>query len=95
MNYICQQCKCNAFQIELITKYKYPAEQHYVTTEDGYILSVVRIPYGRMCSKEKSKGPIILQHGLFTSSFNWILTGTRKGLGKIRIIRRKLKSYSE
>ncbi|KAL0273417.1 UNVERIFIED_CONTAM: hypothetical protein PYX00_006082 [Menopon gallinae] len=69
--------------VELITKYKYPAELHYVFTEDGYRLTVVRIPYGRMCPKEKSKGVVLLQHGIFTSCFNWVLTGTKRGLGYI------------
>jgi hypothetical protein len=33
--------------IQLITTNKYVAEEHKVTTRDGYILSMQRIPYGR------------------------------------------------
>ena len=32
---------------ELIRYWKYPAETHQVTTADGYILELHRIPYGR------------------------------------------------
>nr|CAD7603633.1 unnamed protein product [Timema genevievae] len=32
---------------ELIAKKGYPAETHTVTTEDGYILTLHRIPYGK------------------------------------------------
>ena len=34
-------------QIQLITSKGYPAETHYVTTGDGYILGLHRIPHGR------------------------------------------------
>ncbi|RXG54876.1 Gastric triacylglycerol lipase, partial [Armadillidium vulgare] len=31
---------------EIIQSFGYPAEVHHVTTEDGYILELHRIPYG-------------------------------------------------
>ncbi len=31
----------------MITKNGYPAETHTVTTEDGYILEIHRIPFGK------------------------------------------------
>ena len=33
--------------MELITSQGYPAETHYVTTSDGYVLALHRIPNGQ------------------------------------------------
>lgn len=35
------------FKPQLIRHFGYTAEEHFVTTEDGYILTVHRIPVGR------------------------------------------------
>ncbi|XP_046808222.1 lipase 1-like [Lucilia cuprina] len=59
---------------QLIHKYKYPVETHYVTTEDKYILRVHRIP------KPKAP-PVFLMHGLEDSSSTWILMGPQKAPG--------------
>merc|ERR1719192_1870692 len=57
-----------------ITKSKgYPIEEHLVTTEDGYILGVFRIPYGRHeTAANPAKLPVLLQHGLLDSSYTWV-----------------------
>lgn len=34
---------------ELIRSYGYPAEDHFVTTSDGFILSITRINHGGVC----------------------------------------------
>ena len=34
---------------ELATSQGYPLEKHFVTTKDGYVLGVYRIPHGRKC----------------------------------------------
>ena len=32
---------------KIVKDYGYPFEQHYVTTSDGYILKLFRIPHGK------------------------------------------------
>lgn len=48
--------------------YGYPLEEHEVRTEDGYILTVHRIPYGRydVLDKEASRPAVLLMHGILT-----------------------------
>ncbi|ODM97071.1 Lipase 3 [Orchesella cincta] len=66
---------------ELIVKYGYPVEVHNITTADGYILTVHRIPYGKKCGPGEGKRVIFLQHGLLGDSANWIIAGPEKSLG--------------
>ncbi|GLG98543.1 Lipase 1 [Gryllus bimaculatus] len=69
---------------ELISKYGYPSETHEIITEDGYILTFHRIPYGRnSVAKTANPKPLYLQHGLMSSSDDWIITGPEKGFGYI------------
>ena len=66
-------------QPDTITFWGYPVEEHFVTTEDGYILGVHRIPHGRnyednnLNIKELQKPSVFLQHGLTSSSasYSW------------------------
>ncbi|XP_001356046.3 lipase 3-like isoform X1 [Drosophila pseudoobscura] len=60
--------------IHLLQKYGYPAENHTVETDDGYILGLHRIarPGGM---------PVLLVHGLLDSSATWVMMGPNKGLG--------------
>ncbi|XP_013192739.2 lipase 3 [Amyelois transitella] len=58
--------------IEIIENNGYEAEKHNVTTKDGYILGVHRIP---------GKGePIFLMHGLLLSSDDWVTPQKERGL---------------
>lgn len=65
---------------ELTNKYGYSSEQHTVTTEDGYLLSIFRII--PKCSLTRGF-PVILGHGIYDSSDTWIFTGPKSGLGYI------------
>jgi len=61
----------------------YPAEIHYVTTPDGYILTMHRIPYGKQNTDAENRPVVFLQHGLLCSSADWVVATPTKGLGYI------------
>ncbi|XP_026730889.1 lipase 3-like [Trichoplusia ni] len=70
---------------ELIAKYRYPVEVHTVTTEDGYILEMHRIPYGRDANNvpNRKKPVVFLMHGLLMSSADFIIMGPSSALAYI------------
>lgn len=58
----------------LIAKYGYEAETHTIRTSDGYLLTMHRIP-------NPGKPAIFLQHGILSSSADWVVLGPEKALG--------------
>ncbi|KAJ8958618.1 hypothetical protein NQ318_016340, partial [Aromia moschata] len=52
---------------EIITRHAKVYENHTVTTEDGYILQMFRIP------KENPKGVVILQHPVITDASIYVI----------------------
>lgn len=72
-------------QPEIAVRHGYPAESHTIKTGDGYLLTMHRIPCGRIgCSGGKGSGqPVFLQHGLLSSSADWLLSGPEKALAFI------------
>ena len=54
-------------------------EVHHVITEDGYILSLHRI----LPSRKPINSSVLVMHGIFASSADWIITGPSHGLGYI------------
>jgi hypothetical protein len=65
------------FQPDMIVDAGYPVEILSMTTEDGYILQLHRIPYGIAPGagpNEGSKIPVIIQHGLLCSSACWVIS---------------------
>ncbi|XP_054818021.1 triacylglycerol lipase 2-like [Prosopis cineraria] len=60
----------------------YTCEEHKVTTKDGYILSLQRIPEGRS-GKKADKPPVLLQHGLFVDAVSWLLSSPDESLAFI------------
>ncbi|XP_031776290.1 lipase 3-like [Apis florea] len=70
-------------QPELIKSHGYQVEIHNVVTEDGYILEIHRLPYGRTNDQRNfnnGKQPVLIQHGLVGSSADWILMGPGRSL---------------
>jgi len=51
----------------------YPAEKHEVITEDGYIITIHRVPHGRGQTSNGSRPVVYLQHGLLSSSASWVV----------------------
>ncbi|KAF2888027.1 hypothetical protein ILUMI_18146, partial [Ignelater luminosus] len=60
---------------QLIEKYGFPFENHTVTTEDGYILQLHRIPYGRKKNNYHKRAPVLIVPGTFESSADWVNMG--------------------
>lgn len=78
----------------LVEKYGYPAEQHNVTTEDGYDIVFFRIPGGPKSLPTTGKPMVFLQHGLFLSSDSWVLMGPSNDLGTVKFCHRMIFSYT-
>ncbi|NWZ22378.1 LIPM Lipase, partial [Asarcornis scutulata] len=68
---------------EMIRYYGYPCEEYEVTTKDGYILGVFRIPSGRNMQNTGKKPAVLLHHGTFADCTYWISNLPRNSLGFI------------
>lgn len=82
-NFLPDKCFVN-FQVELITGRGYPVEIHYVTSSDGYILELHRIPHGKdqKMASNVSRRPVFLQHGLFSTDNVWLILPNALGIPK-------------
>ncbi|XP_068345578.1 triacylglycerol lipase 2-like [Pyrus communis] len=62
----------------------YTCQEHKVTTRDGYILGLHRIPKGRSANKTPNKQlPVLLQHGLLMDASAWLLNPPDQALAFI------------
>merc|ERR1712002_1060388 len=52
----------------------YPCETHKVVAEDGYILSMHRVPWGLSGKGTEPRPAVNLQHGLMSSSEDWVIS---------------------
>ncbi|CAG9860319.1 unnamed protein product [Phyllotreta striolata] len=68
--------------IKSVSSNRYPVESHEVHTEDGYILTIFRLPSGRN-STVTGTNPVLLNHGMLGSAENWIALGPKRSLGYI------------
>ncbi len=67
---------------EIIQHRGYPVEIHSVTTADGYILEIHRIPHGRAGPVVgRRQRPVFLQHGLFDSDADFLINANDRALG--------------
>ncbi|GJQ83098.1 hypothetical protein Trydic_g20109 [Trypoxylus dichotomus] len=58
---------------QIIRRHGYGAESHTIETKDGYLLTLHRIPTNQ--NGEQGGRPIFLQHGLLSSSADWVDSG--------------------
>ncbi|KAK9060416.1 hypothetical protein SSX86_021120 [Deinandra increscens subsp. villosa] len=61
----------------------YPCEEHYVRTNDGFVLSLQRIPLGRAGGKKGIRVPVLLQHGLLMDGITWLLSPPDQSLALV------------
>ncbi|KFO71007.1 Lysosomal acid lipase/cholesteryl ester hydrolase, partial [Cuculus canorus] len=66
---------------EIIRYHGYPSEEYQVTTEDGYILGVFRIPAGRNSRNTGKKPAVFLQHAFLGDATHWISNLPNNSLG--------------
>ncbi|XP_050101737.1 triacylglycerol lipase 2-like [Malus sylvestris] len=68
----------------LVETQGYPCQEHKVTTEDGYILGLQRIPAGKSAGNETAaKLPVLLHHGILMDASAWLLNSPDKALAFI------------
>ncbi|XP_066252796.1 lipase member N-like [Euwallacea similis] len=65
---------------QFLSKYGYPLESHDVTTEDGFILTLHRIPHGKNDLASTPKPPVLFAHCLACSGMDWIWQGPNASL---------------
>ncbi|XXG44754.1 hypothetical protein AAC387_Pa02g0022 [Persea americana] len=66
----------------MVQIYGYECQEHTVTTQDGYILSMQRIPEGRGKVVGR-KTPVLLQHGVLMDGITWLLNSPDQSLAFI------------
>ncbi|XP_056648724.1 lipase 3-like [Diorhabda sublineata] len=71
----------NARLPEIVNQCGYPLESYYITTKDGYILNIFRMPYGKNGKREGKV--ILLSHGIFLAATDFVIFGPQQGLAYI------------
>ena len=66
--------------MQLIREAGFYGEEYKVTTADGYVLTVHRISNSSPVGSQ-SKQVVFLQHGLLSSSADWIIGDRKKAFG--------------
>ncbi|KAM3364088.1 triacylglycerol lipase 2 [Capsicum galapagoense] len=63
----------------------YKCQEYEVTTDDGYILGVQRIPEGRVGGggQNRHRQPVLLQHGVLVDGVTWLMNSAEQSLPMI------------
>ncbi|KDP30819.1 hypothetical protein JCGZ_13762 [Jatropha curcas] len=64
----------------MVERHNYVCQEHMVTTQDGFILSMQRIPVGQSGESPEKRPPILLQHGLLLDGATWLLLPPKQSL---------------
>lgn len=77
--------ECSMTTPEIVTYSGYGVENHVVVTKDNYLLTMHRIPHGRLHNQSpKLRRPsVILQHGILADSACWVSNGPDNSLAFI------------
>lgn len=67
----------------MIRYHGYPVEVHNVTTTDGYILELHRIPNSFISNSTQRKRPVLLVHGYADTSATWVMIGPNRSIGAL------------
>ncbi len=70
----------NITYAEKVYKSGFEFEEHKILTEDGYILTVWRIPRKIGEKNDTKRSPVVLQHGLLDDSWTWFALNSSKCL---------------
>ncbi|XP_033225822.1 lipase 3-like [Belonocnema kinseyi] len=75
-------CKPDKSKKKIVENLGYSLEEHYVATEDGYIITLRRLLNSRNVAQDQK--PALYVHGLVESSSDWIITGQNISMGHFR-----------
>ncbi|XP_052265694.1 lysosomal acid lipase/cholesteryl ester hydrolase-like isoform X5 [Dreissena polymorpha] len=68
---------------QLIRYQGYLCEEYTISTSDGYLLQIQRIPRGRLSNTTGGRSPVLLWHGLLSCSACWVENLANNSLGFI------------